>query len=76
MAKGLTDAQLDAMDEMEARQNLYGTAARVLESPDAVPMTDAQMDQRATSDSVMQATPFGQKTMPQSAPQPPQADFR
>jgi len=76
MAKGLTDAQLDAMDEMEARQNLYGTAARVLESPAAVPMTDAQMDQRATSDSLMQATPFGQKTMPQSAPQPPQADFR
>jgi site-specific DNA-cytosine methylase len=76
MAKGLTDAQLDAMDEMEARQNLYGTAARVLEAPDAVPMTDAQMDQRATSDSVMQATSFGQKTMPQSAPQPPQADFR
>jgi hypothetical protein len=76
MAKGLTDAQLDAMDEMEARQNLYGTAAKVLESPAAVPMTDAQMDQRATSDSLMQATPFGQKTMPQSAPQPPQADFR
>jgi hypothetical protein len=76
MAKGLTDAQLDAMDEMEARQNLYGTAARVLESPDAAPMTDAQMNQRATSDSVMQATPFGQATMPQSAPQPPQADFR
>jgi hypothetical protein len=76
MAKGLTDAQLDAMDEMEARQNLYGTAAKVLESPAAVPMTDAQMDQRATSDSLMQTTPFGQKTMPQSAPQPPQADFR
>jgi hypothetical protein len=76
MAKGLTDAQLDAMDEMEARQNLYGTAARVLESPDAAPMTDAQMNQRATLDSVMQATPFGQATMPQSAPQPPQADFR